>query len=237
MSESGIHGNRDGSPSGSPPPSGGDVRGGSLIAHRSSLSVPWRVKEAIDRIGAATLLLVLSPLLLFVAMLVRLTSPGPIIFKRRVLGLGGVEIDAYKFRTMVVDADRILAAHPELAREYDIQVKIRQDPRLTPIGAWLRRLSVDELPQLVNVLRGQMSLVGPRMVAPDEIAKYGDFGPTRLQVKPGLTGLWQVSGRQETSYQDRIHLDRRYIEEWTLGLDAWILLRTVPAVLSMRGAY
>ena len=165
------------------------------------------------------------------------TSPGPVIFRRRVLGLDGVEIDAFKFRTMVVDADRMLAADPELAREYAAQVKLRRDPRLTPVGGWLRQLSLDELPQLVNVVRGQMSLVGPRMVAPDEISKYGDFAASRLKVKPGLTGLWQVSGRHETSYPDRIVLDRRYIEEWSLGLDAWILLRTIPAVLSMRGAY
>jgi lipopolysaccharide/colanic/teichoic acid biosynthesis glycosyltransferase len=209
----------------------------SLIAHRSSLSLPWLIKEPSDRIGAFALLLLLSPLLVLVAVCVRATSPGPIIFRRRVLGLDGREIDAYKFRTMVVDADRILAADPELGRRYDAQFKLQQDPRLTPLGGWLRRLSVDELPQLVNVLRGQMSLVGPRMVAPDEIAKYGAFAMTRLQVKPGLTGLWQVSGRQETTYEDRISLDRRYIAGWSLGLDAWILLRTIPAVLSMRGAY
>jgi lipopolysaccharide/colanic/teichoic acid biosynthesis glycosyltransferase len=209
----------------------------SLIAHRSSLTLPWLIKEAVDRVGALLLLLLLSPLLILVAVSVWTTSPGPIIFRRRVLGLDGVELDAYKFRTMVVDADRILAANPELAREFDAQFKLRQDPRLTPVGGWLRRLSLDELPQLVNVLRGQMSLVGPRMVAPEEIAKYGAFAAVRVQVKPGLTGLWQVSGRQETDYQDRIILDRRYIEEWSLGMDAWILLRTIPAVLSMRGAY
>lgn len=209
----------------------------SLIAHRAALSPAWRAKEAIDRLGAAALLAVFSPVLLAVAVLVWWTSPGPIIFRRRVIGLGGVEIDAYKFRTMVVDADRVLAGNPDLAREYESQIKLRDDPRLTSAGSWLRRLSLDELPQLVNVLRGQMSLVGPRMVAPDEIVKYGDFASTRLQVKPGLTGLWQVSGRQETAYEDRIGLDRRYIEEWSLGLDAWILLRTIPAVLSMRGAY
>lgn len=209
----------------------------SLIAHRSSLSVSWRLKELIDRVGAALLLAGLSPIVVVVAILVWCTSPGPVIFRRRVLGLDGVEIDAFKFRTMVVDADRVLAAHPELAREYEAQVKLRRDPRLTPVGGWLRRLSLDELPQLVNVLRGEMSLVGPRMVAPDEIAKYGDFALDRLKIRPGLTGLWQVSGRQETAYEDRITLDRRYIEQWSLALDARILLQTIPTVLSMRGAY
>jgi lipopolysaccharide/colanic/teichoic acid biosynthesis glycosyltransferase len=214
-----------------------DASHSSLIAHRSSLTLPWLIKEGVDRVGAALLLALLSPVLAVVAALVWWTSPGPVIYRRRVLGLDGVELDAYKFRTMVVDADQILVAHPELAREYDAQVKLRHDPRLTRVGAWLRRLSLDELPQLVNVLRGQMSLVGPRMVAPNEISKYGAFAATRLQVKPGLTGLWQISGRQETTYHERIALDRRYIDEWSLNLDAWILLRTIPAVLSMQGAY
>jgi lipopolysaccharide/colanic/teichoic acid biosynthesis glycosyltransferase len=209
----------------------------SLIAHRASLSWPWLLKELMDGVGAAGLLIVLAPVLLTITAVVWWTSPGPIIYRRRVVGVGGVAFDAYKFRTMVVDADHVFAARPELAAEYSRNVKLRNDPRLTRVGGWLRQRSLDELPQLVNVLRGQMSLVGPRMVAPDEVAKYGAFAATRLQVKPGLTGLWQVSGRQETAYEQRIALDAHYIDHWSLRLDAWILLRTVPAVLSMRGAY
>ena len=183
------------------------------------------------------LLVLLAPLCAFVAGLVGVTSPGPVIYRRRVIGVGGVEFDAFKFRTMVVDADRILREHPDLLARFGANVKLRDDPRLTPIGAFLRRSSLDEVPQLVNVLRGEMSLVGPRMIAPEEAAKYGSLLQKRLSVKPGITGLWQVSGRQEVSYAQRIELDMQYIDNWSLWLDVTILLRTLPVVLRMRGAY
>jgi lipopolysaccharide/colanic/teichoic acid biosynthesis glycosyltransferase len=209
----------------------------SLIAHRASLTFSWLMKEIVDAVGSALALIALAPLLFVIGLLVGGTSPGPIIFRRRVVGLGGAEFDAFKFRTMVVEADQWLARDAGLAARYADNVKLRDDPRLTPVGALLRRLSLDELPQLLNVLRGQMSLVGPRMISPDEVPKYAEWAAKRLSVKPGITGLWQVSGRQERTYEERIALDLQYIDDWSLALDAWILLKTVPAVLSMQGAY
>ncbi len=194
-------------------------------------------KEVLDRVVATALLTLLSPLLVVIAVLVAATSPGPVLHRRRVVGRNGAVFDAFKFRTMVADADAILRAHPELLREFDANMKLRDDPRLTPIGAFLRRASLDELPQLLNVAWGNMSLVGPRIIAPEEMAKFGEALATRLAVKPGITGLWQVSGRQELAYADRIRLDLHYIENWSLWLDLAILARTIPAVLSMRGAY
>jgi lipopolysaccharide/colanic/teichoic acid biosynthesis glycosyltransferase len=213
------------------------ARRSSLIDHRSSLTLSWLVKEATDGIGAAMALICLAPLLLVIAFLVRWSSPGPILYRRRVVGLDGVELDALKFRTMVAEADDWLARDAVLAARHANNVKLRDDPRLTRVGAFLRRLSLDELPQLLNVLMGQMSLVGPRMIAPEEVARYGEWAAKRLKVKPGITGLWQVSGRQETTYEERVALDLEYIDRWSLALDAWILLKTLPAVLSMRGAY
>lgn len=197
----------------------------------------YRCKEAFDRALAVALLALLSPLLLVIAVLVATTSAGPVLHRRRVVGRHGVEFDAFKFRTMVADADAILQARPELLRAFDANMKLRADPRLTPLGALLRRASLDELPQLLNVAAGDMSLVGPRMIAPEEMPKFGDALATRLAVKPGITGLWQISGRQELAYDDRVRLDLHYIEHWSLWLDLSILMRTIPAVLSMRGAF
>jgi len=208
-----------------------------LVASAAPLRATYVCKEIIDRVLAAALLVLVSPLLLVTALLVATTSPGPILHRRRVVGRNGCEFDAFKFRTMVADADAILRAHPELLREFGATMKLRSDPRLTPVGRLLRRASLDELPQLFNVALGHMSLVGPRMIAPDEMARFGDAIATRLAVKPGITGLWQVSGRQELGYDDRVRLDLHYIENWSLWLDFAILARTIPAVLSMRGAY
>jgi lipopolysaccharide/colanic/teichoic acid biosynthesis glycosyltransferase len=195
------------------------------------------VKYALDRVLAALIIVLLAPIWVVVAALVRLSSAGPVIHRRRVLGYGGTQFDAFKFRTMVVDADRRLREDPVLRETFLRQVKLRDDPRLTPVGRWLRRTSLDELPQLVNVLRGEMSLVGPRMIAPEETGKYGAFLARRLSVPPGITGLWQVSGRQDVDYVHRIELDREYLDRWSLWLDLVILLKTIPAVLSMRGAH
>jgi len=194
-------------------------------------------KELLDRVLAVVLLAVLAPLLLVIAALVAVTTPGPVFHRRRVVGRYGIEFDAFKFRTMVTDADAVLRAQPELLREFGTNMKLRADPRLTLIGRFLRRASLDEVPQLINVALGSMSLVGPRMIAPEEMPKFGDALATRLAVKPGITGLWQVSGRQELAYDDRVRLDLHYIENWSLWLDLAILARTIPAVLSMRGAY
>ncbi|MCX7854497.1 MAG: exopolysaccharide biosynthesis polyprenyl glycosylphosphotransferase, partial [Anaerolineae bacterium] len=195
------------------------------------------MKTILDYIGAAMLLVLLSPLFLLIALAVRLDSPGPIIYRRRVVGLNGRVFDAYKFRTMIVDADAYLESHPELKREWEETGKIRNDPRVTRVGKWLRRTSLDELPQLVNVLKGQMSLVGPRMITPAELARFGRWQHNLLTVKPGLTGLWQVSGRADLSYEERVRLDMYYIRNYTIWLDLRLLLHTVRVVLQGKGAY
>jgi len=195
------------------------------------------VKNLWDRGLAAAALIVASPLMLLLALLVKVTSRGPIIHRRRVTGLHGVEFDAFKFRTMVVDADRILAADPALRKAFEQNFKLRRDPRVTPIGKFLRKFSLDELPQFVNVLVGQMAVVGPRMLSPEEVGRYGAHVPTLLSVKPGLTGLWQVSGRQRTTYERRIELDVQYVQGWSVWLDLWILLRTPVEVFRGTGAF
>jgi exopolysaccharide biosynthesis polyprenyl glycosylphosphotransferase len=180
----------------------------------------------------------LLPVLGVIALLVRLDSPGPVLYRRRVLGVGGRPFDAFKFRTMYQEGEQILARHPELAAALAVEHKLKEDPRVTRVGWWLRRTSLDELPQLVNVLRGQMSLVGPRMISPGEVGAYGVQRWNLLTVKPGLTGLWQVSGRSDVSYEQRVRLDLHYIRHYSLWLDLQILLvQTLPAVLKREGAY
>lgn len=196
-----------------------------------------RVKDRADRCLAAAALLLASPLMLMVALLVRVTSRGPVIHRRRVAGRDGVEFDAFKFRTMVVNADRILDENPDLRKAFERNFKLRRDPRVTPVGRFLRKLSLDELPQFLNVLMGQMSVVGPRMLSPGEVGRYGEHVPALLSVKPGLTGLWQVSGRQRTTYERRIELDVQYVETWSLWLDFTILLRTPVEVFRGTGAF
>jgi exopolysaccharide biosynthesis polyprenyl glycosylphosphotransferase len=180
----------------------------------------------------------LLPLFLIFAALIKLDSPGPVFYRRRVLGIGGKEFDALKFRTMVVNGDELLAQRPELQAELGANHKLKADPRITRVGQWLRRTSLDELPQLLNVLLGQMSLVGPRMISPVEKEQYGQMQHNLLTVKPGLTGLWQVSGRSDLSYVERVQLDMHYIRNYSIWLDLQILFfQTLPAVLNRRGAY
>jgi exopolysaccharide production protein ExoY len=199
------------------------------------------IKRAIDILGSAGLIVLLSPLALFIAVAVAIDSRGPVLFTQRRVGRGGVGFPLIKFRTMVRDGDTALAAHlaadEELRREWEETRKLRNDPRITRIGNLLRRSSLDELPQLLNVLVGNMSLVGPRPVLRDELARFGDRAPQILSVRPGLTGLWAVSGRSDISYEDRAELEHRYASGWSLRMDAWILLRTLPAVVRGHGAY
>jgi lipopolysaccharide/colanic/teichoic acid biosynthesis glycosyltransferase len=195
------------------------------------------VKDLVGRPLALAGLIVLSPLFLVIALLVRLSGPGPIIYRRRVVGQYGKLFDAFKFRTMVVDADAWLERSEELQARFSVNHKLPDDPRVTAIGRVLRRYSLDELPQLVNVVRGEMWLVGPRMIAPEELEKYGPLGPKLMSVKPGLTGLWQVSGRQTTSYAERVRLDMEYIDNWSVATDVRILLRTLGVVIRATGAY
>jgi exopolysaccharide biosynthesis polyprenyl glycosylphosphotransferase len=194
------------------------------------------LKNGLDLLLTIPLLIVLAPVLAVIALLIRLDSPGPAIYCRRVLGMGGREFDAYKFRTMRVD----WKAKPQTAEvngQFVNGVKPKDDPRVTRLGRVLRRHSADELPQLWNVLRRQMSLVGPRIITPDEAGFYDKWRMNLLTVRPGLTGLWQVSGRAELSYEDKVRLDMYYIRNYSIWLDLQILIRTASVVLTGKGAY
>ncbi|MCA9917420.1 MAG: sugar transferase [Anaerolineales bacterium] len=195
------------------------------------------MKLVIDYALAIPGLLLIAPLFLILALMVKLDSPGPVFHRRRVLGQNGRVFYAFKFRTMHVNGDEILARYPKLRQELNKNYKLKCDPRVTRVGSFLRKFSLDELPQLLNVLARDMSLIGPRIIAPEELAKYGQAGSTLMTVMPGLTGLWQVSGRSNTTYDERVNLDMEYITEWSAWLDIKILLRTVPAVLKGDGAY
>jgi exopolysaccharide biosynthesis polyprenyl glycosylphosphotransferase len=194
------------------------------------------VKSVIDRVSALVGLTLLSPLLIVIALLIRLTSRGPAIFRQTRIGHRGKAFKVWKFRTMYVDAEQRLAGLREQNESNGLLFKIREDPRITKIGRKLRAYSLDELPQLVNVVLGQMSLVGPRPLPTDENAYEGDVR-RRLLVKPGITGLWQVSGRSDLSWDESIRLDLYYVDNWSLSYDIGILWRTVGVVLASRGAY
>ena len=172
-----------------------------------------------------------------VALAFRLDSPGKVIYRRRVMGLNGKQFDAFKFRTMYEDGDQVLAQYPELKKELEETCKLKYDPRVTRVGGFLRKYSLDEFPQLINVLKRDMSLVGPRMISPEEMDRFGKWGTNLLTVTPGLTGLWQVSGRSDTTYDERVNLDMYYIRNWTIWSDLYLLLMTIPAVIQKRGAY
>ncbi len=198
---------------------------------------PLLVRHVIEPAVALVLLVALSPLLLVIAVAIKLTSPGPVLFRQTRCGLHGRPFTFLKFRSMYAGAERL---QPALApyNEMDGPVfKMTRDPRVTPLGRWLRRTSLDELPQLWNIVRGEMSFVGPRPAVPDEVARYEPWQRRRLSVKPGLTGLWQVSGRSDLSFEGWIRLDLEYIDHRTIREDLKILLRTIPAVLRGRGAW
>ncbi|WP_103956683.1 sugar transferase [Nonomuraea solani] len=195
------------------------------------------VKSVFDRLVAGVALLLLALPLLLVGLVIRLTSKGPALFRQTRVGKGGREFRVVKFRTMVVDAER-LKDTLLVANEFDgVLFKMRNDPRITRVGAFLRKYSVDELPQLLNVIRGEMSLVGPRPPLLEEVAKYGTDVRRRLVVKPGMTGLWQVSGRSDLSWEESVRLDLRYVENWSLILDLQILWKTWSVVTRGEGAY
>lgn len=195
------------------------------------------LKRGLDVVIAAFALAVVSPLLLAVALVIRLETPGRAMFRQQRLGLRGRTFGVYKFRTMIDGADEL---KNDLRHENGHNVvlfKLEDDPRITRVGRILRRFSLDELPQLLNVVRGEMSLVGPRPLPVEDCDHELDGMRTRLVVRPGLTGLWQVSGRSLLTDEEMLHLDHAYIAEWSLVLDASIVLRTIPAVLTGRGAY
>ena len=205
----------------------------------SALQVAF--KRLNDVLGAALLLALLCPVLGVVALAIKLTSTGQVLFKQERLGQGARRFRLYKFRTMVANAEEILKEDPGLHRRYvenNFKLPRGEDPRLTGLGRFLRRTSLDELPQLFNVLKGDMSLVGPRPIVPAEITQYGDFAEVFLSVKPGLTGNWQINGRSEISdYAQRATLDLEYIRDQSFGKDVSILLKTIPAVMRGKGAH
>lgn len=204
-------------------------------------SVSRGVKRAMDLVGSAMALVVLSPLMIVLTMVVAVETGGHPIFVQQRIGRSGSMFKIFKFRTMSRGAEDLLQGSLEddadLASEWATLRKLRDDPRVTRVGRILRKYSLDELPQFVNVLVGHMSLVGPRPIVEDELPLFGDHLPTVLTMRPGLTGLWGVSGRNELGYVERVRLEDRYVRVWTLGLDISILLRTIPLVLRGRGAY
>lgn len=205
------------------------------------LPLPRLMKRLLDLAVALTVGLLLTPLLFYIAVAVKLSSRGPILYGHERLGQGGRRFLAWKFRTMFSNAGEVLEsyleAHPELREEWNKDHKLKYDPRVTRIGRFLRVTSLDELPQLWNVIRGQMSLVGPRPIVTAEIPKYGAYYALYMMVMPGITGLWQVSGRNNTTYEERVQLDAYYVRNWSPWMDLYLLVRTVRIVLFAEGAY
>jgi len=207
------------------------------VGHARLRGARRMLKAAFDFVTAGLGLLFLLRVLITVGLVIRFTSPGPALFRQVRVGRDGREFRIYKFRTMYMDAEERLASLAGQNEHDGLLFKMRNDPRVTKVGALLRRYSIDELPQLINVLRGEMSLVGPRPPLPSEVALYPLDMRRRLAVRPGLTGLWQVSGRADLPWEEVVRLDVRYVESWSLSLDLVILLRTVTAVLRSAGAY
>jgi Undecaprenyl-phosphate galactose phosphotransferase WbaP len=214
---------------------------GFVTSHKLKMFWNLAIKRLMDLsiviIGGAVIL----PFLLFIALLVKLSSPGPVLYGHQRLGMGRRHFRAYKFRSMVNDSQEVLQKllehSPELSEEWESNHKLKNDPRITRIGKFLRRTSFDEFPQLINILKGEMSLVGPRPVVDAEMVKYGRNFDYIFSVKPGLTGLWQVSGRSDTDYAERVAFDTYYLQSWSVWLDLWVLLKTVGVVLRGKGAY
>jgi exopolysaccharide biosynthesis polyprenyl glycosylphosphotransferase len=195
------------------------------------------IKEAFDKLAALAALVLAAPLLALLALIIRLDDGGPALFRQTRVGKDGRTFSVCKFRTMVRDAEARKAELADRNQQQGPLFKIRQDPRITRAGSWLRRWSLDELPQLLNVIAGDMSLVGPRPALPGEAAVYGDHVRRRLAVKPGMTGLWQVNGRADLSWDESVRLDLRYVENWSFMLDLQILWKTSAAVIRGSGAY
>lgn len=201
----------------------------------------YHLKLAFDRAAAALGLVLLLPLLAIIAALIYLRDPGPVLFAHERIGRNGKRFRCYKFRTMKMDGDAVLERHlasdPQAACEWKATRKLRRDPRVTALGDALRRSSIDELPQLINILRGEMSIVGPRPIVEEEVHHYGQAIEDYLSVRPGLTGLWQISGRSDIGYIDRVRLDQTYVRTRSFPGDLRIILRTVGVVLTQRGSY
>ena len=214
-----------------------------LLRLKNNLARPinrW-IKTIFDYVLTITGTIAISPILLVIALWIYKDSPGPVIFKHRRIGKNGKEFDCYKFRSMCVDAkeklEQLLKTDPKAKAEWEKDFKLKNDPRITKSGAFLRKTSLDELPQIFNVLKGEMSLVGPRPIIRDEMVRYGEYINDYLMVKPGITGMWQVSGRSDTDYKQRVQLDSWYVRNWSVWLDLMLLWRTGKIVLQCKGAY
>ncbi len=212
-----------------------------LIRQNLTDSRRLRLKRGMDIILSSIALISLSPLFLAFTLLIRKSSPGKAFYTQKRIGQGGKLIKVFKFRTMVQNADEVLKDYlfenEHLREEWEKDQKLRNDPRITKVGKFLRKTSLDELPQLFNVFLGSMTLVGPRPIVENEIKRYGDVYLDYKEVKPGITGLWQISGRNNTSYEERVSYDRYYVTNWSVWMDLWILMRTIPVVLRGEGAY
>ncbi|MDZ7640158.1 MAG: sugar transferase [Bryobacterales bacterium] len=199
------------------------------------------IKRFLDIVSALVLIVVALPFAIVIAIAILLESGGPVLFRQVRIGQGNRRFSLWKFRSMAVDSEKLLetylSEHPGSREEWNATHKLKDDPRVTRVGRFLRRRSLDELPQLWNVLRGDMSLIGPRPIVEDEVPKFGRAFALYLKVKPGLTGLWQVSGRSDTSYRRRVELDSQYIRCWSLWLDLRVIWKTVGVVLRAHGAY
>ncbi len=222
---------------------GRDLAGTLGLEIKHNLLDPWsqRAKRALDLFGTVVGGLLVSPILLAVVFLIKLSSPGPVFYQHRRIGQGGKHFCCWKFRTMRIDSEQLLKellrSDLDLRAEWEREQKLRNDPRVTRIGSFLRKTSLDELPQLWNVLRGEMSLIGPRPIVDAEVSKYGDMYGLYQRVPPGMSGLWQVSGRNNTTYKERVALDIYYVRNWSAWLDLVILARTVKVVILRAGAH
>jgi Undecaprenyl-phosphate galactose phosphotransferase WbaP len=214
---------------------------GFVTSHKLKMFWNLGIKRFMDLFLVISGGIILMPLLLLIALLVKLSSPGPVLYGHTRLGMNGRHFTAYKFRSMVSNSgevlEKLLESDPEVRKEWEANYKLKNDPRVTKIGKFLRRTSMDEFPQLINILKGEMSLVGPRPIVDGEVAKYGEDYQRIFSVKPGLTGLWQVSGRSDTDYAERVSFDTYYLQSWSVWLDIWVLLKTVGVVIKGRGAY
>lgn len=212
-----------------------------LPAAAPALVVGGAAKRGFDVAAALAALLLLLPLFGLIALAIKLWDRGPVFYRHRRIGLNGADFECLKFRSMVANGDEVLARHlaanNEAAREWEETQKLKRDPRITPLGANLRKTSIDELPQLLNILKGEMSFVGPRPIVTAEVPKYGACFNHYLRARPGLTGPWQVSGRNDVGYTTRVELDRNYVETWSFRRDITIIAKTFRVVVSARGCY
>ena len=218
---------------------------GGILGFSSTHNLTKRIVRVMKRLVDMALLLVSAPvtipLTLVVSVIVKATSSGPVFYGHKRIGKNGQEFKCWKFRSMVVDADKqlekILAENPEMRAEWEKDRKFTNDPRITKVGKFLRKTSIDEIPQFFNILIGEMSFIGPRPVTEPELSRYGAKSPFILSVRPGLSGMWQISGRSDTGYEERITLDSYYIQNWSVWLDIWIIIKTFYVVLKGKGAY